>query len=207
MTSDALGWWSDTWAFLTVFLTIIAAIAGVIAWKFATWTAQTKDAELKKYKSDAAVAIAQANDRAAQANREAQELKSKFAWRNLSVDQINTLIDLLSTKSGSVHIVFIGQDPESTTYATQLKICFTEAKWGVTFSGEAYLGNLVFGVQIPDDPDHPEQVDFIRKALTKIGIEYGKRPPPPPSAAAGDAATPADTEIVIGSKFPAQFSN
>ncbi len=64
---------------------------------------------------------AKANERAAEARAETQRLKAQLAWRELSADQRQKLIDGLRGHDISLALMWFTGDPEATEFARQIK--------------------------------------------------------------------------------------
>jgi hypothetical protein len=224
MTPESLSGWSDFWGFVTVALTLGVGVTGVLAWRFATWSSDANATALQKYKSDAAVALGQANAkaeeahnnaaqaiaRAAQTQLEAEQLKAFLAWRTIDKQMGDALVHLLSATPGSVRIDFVENDPESTFVAIQLEKVFNDAKWKTRLWGCQFSGGLVWGVFVPANTSHPDTVAKVQAAFGSVGLAFSTDDPPQSSVSfTGGNLTlgfqplaPDEILVFIGSKRP-----
>jgi len=202
MTPEFIDKSADIWGVATAILALLTAIAGMLAWRFATWSADGKGEELKKYQTDAGVAISQANDRAAQATLETEKLKGQLAWRTLDKqtrEQL-ALALVLNPKKGYVSIDFVANDPESQYLAMQYWQIFDFTGWHATLRSVPFM-DLAFGMFVPDSPNSPEVQD-IRSVLTAAHVPFSTKTPLDPSR--GNGLPSGLARLIVGSKVPPQ---
>ena len=142
MTSESLSWWSDTWALIAVLLTVLLAVVGALAWRFATWTTQSKDDELKKFQADSSLAIQKSQEATAEANARVQEAKLQI--ERIRIDQGPRAAKanmawlggngglpsvLKANPIGEAIIWYIPNDPEAAAFARELWFEMRESGW------------------------------------------------------------------------------
>lgn len=185
---------------------IVSAIATAIALVFVYWGGRVRERDAAEQLSTANLSAAQANERAAaleveaeQARLAQEQLKARLAWRTLSAQQRDTLRNSIINTTGSVRIAYITNDPEATFLAIQLSRVFEGTNWRVEAESRTYADRVLFGIQIPG-PANP-QVQALRQAFRNAGITFSTEDVPLPiMAMAGGDET--DALIMIGSKSP-----
>ncbi len=154
--------------------------------------------------------IAFLNERAGRLEKEAADAKERAAliqraaaWRRITSDQSDKLIQTLSKKKLKVLIAWIGNDPESLFLADQFAGVFKEAEWGFTTSARIYFRELFLGdIRIPSAGSQ-DAVQIVREALMNADIHFSTQDVPGADITSG-ATTPEDDSamIFIGSKQP-----
>ena len=149
--------------------------------------------------------LGEANERAANAERETARLRSEFGWRGLSPEKIKKLVDVLNKTPGKVMIMHPNGDSESASYAMKLVFAFRHSGWGVSVHSCTYP-LLEFGVRAPELPDKaaaPSKV--VRAALKEAEVEFDSLPIPAWTSTTGwQYATPypsaamRDTQLQFG---------
>jgi hypothetical protein len=190
-----LGVASETWlgwadfvyfsALLVVaFATFLSVIAGLIQYKLNSDISIEKEQQLQKYKmevnrdiaqaqSDAAVAnaaAAKSTEEAERARLEQEILKQQLAWRELSRDIVNILLQKLSWTKDYINIIYISQDPESMYFAMQLRRVFTDAQWTIGSAAKILDSKPIFGVFLFGPST--SSVDLIRQAFLAAGLQF-----------------------------------
>jgi hypothetical protein len=110
---------------------------------------------------------AQANERAANLEKEAEQLRTIAAWRRLSSQQYDILKKELVGKSFDVWTSWVGKDPEATVFRNDIDKALTEAGLHTKyFSG----WEVAIGLQITNvpGPDH----DALAAAFSAANISY-----------------------------------
>lgn len=110
---------------ITVVATAIAALTGSLSWYFSNRVAKAKNAELSQFQSEARVAIAEADARAAEADEKAERerlarirLEETVAPSRLTMEQQHAIASKLLNFSGQVVSLWFGSgDKEAETFA------------------------------------------------------------------------------------------
>jgi hypothetical protein len=125
--------------------------------------------------------VANANERAAAAQRDTERLRVQFGWRRLSSKAIKLLSDSLRESHQSlreyrhrqVSITYFGSDPESSNFAHELGSQFLEDGWTVRYVSALYTGRIVFGLLVPHLAySDNTMVNIARAALSSARIEF-----------------------------------
>lgn len=114
----------------------VAAVASVLIYLFASRLSAVKDAELQRFRSESAQAIAQANARAAEANLKAEQealarakIEEQLAPRVLEPDQKDRMVEELKELSGTEFTANVFNDPEALMLLYNLLEVFERAGW------------------------------------------------------------------------------
>jgi len=157
--------------------------------------------------SEADERAAKANERAAALEKEAAaanertaQVMKETAWRQLTDAQKKSLSTAFATRKGKVRLMWIANDPESLALATQISDLFNGAHWEIVPSANTYSFNLLWGVWIPDSPDH-DTTNMLRAAFTNAGLRFVQEKLPETSMAIGGGGGDLPT-ILIGSRRP-----
>ncbi len=138
--------------------------------KFADERISHNKAETEKAHAEAA----KANENAARLQREAEQarleivkLNQKMAWRRLSSNQYQILVNELKKNTFTeVWLTFVGDDPESITFREDINRAFSEAGIEAKF----YSGyKVAVGLSIKG-PDGKEK-DALRSAFAEAGLQ------------------------------------
>ncbi len=119
--------------------------------------------------------IAEANDRAATAELRTEQLRAQFSWRRLSPSTVKTISETLADfPKMSITITFVGNDPESNTFAHEIGSVFNNSGWNVGFTSASFSGEVTFGMIIaqPSSLDDSDASGVARIAASKAEIEY-----------------------------------
>jgi hypothetical protein len=145
----------------------VAAISGGISvvTSFIASVASNRASDILQREAD--TKIAQANALAATAGLETIRLQAKMAWRRVTPEQKNALIQSLKGSRFEVWTSFVGQDPEATIFRNELDQALTEAGLRTKyFSGwEVAIGLKVVG------PDSDEKRRIV-EAFSKAGFQF-----------------------------------
>lgn len=126
------------------------------------------------------IVLAEAVERAANAELETEKLRAQFSWRRLSAEQIEKFSAALADKPQlSIHITYVGDDPETNTFAREIGSLFKKSGWKVGFTSASYAGEVAFGLRLPlYAPPNLDACGIARVALNAASIEYtGAQPP------------------------------
>lgn len=116
-------------------------------------------------KNDADIKIASANARAEEAQLKTEELRARFAWRRLTLEQFQALADSLRGFEGEVWLDWVKTDPETEIFRNELEGAFKEA--GVEVRG--FRGwTKVLGMHVDGEPS-PRRERLVT-ALQGAGI-------------------------------------
>jgi len=131
MDADFGLWLSNTLRIVGLFAAFAGAAlsltSGIAQNYFQKIVTARKDAALVEYQTEATKQIAAANDRAAAANKQAEqaklaqeELKATLAWRRVSKAQHEKIVNRLLGRKFVVKIVYPPTDPEAATFANDV---------------------------------------------------------------------------------------
>jgi hypothetical protein len=155
----------------TVLLWIAAISGGVsVVTSFVASVASNRASNMLQ--RDADTKIAQANALAAAAGLEALQLKAKMAWRRVTAEQHQALIDSLKGQEFEVWTTFVGNDPEATIYRNEIDKVLSEAGLKTKYySGwEMALGMKVAGPE-------SKQKALLVKAFQNAGLQFSVEGP------------------------------
>lgn len=167
--------------------------------------------EGRREKSESDKKVAEANERAAVALREAEKIKAYASWRTLSNEERGAL-KLSLEKSGppaSVWLTVLANDPESLYFAQQFSIPFRAAQWQVGFRFASYATGIMTGILVPEVQESwLEEMKVVRgrvrDALIAAEMRFVNGWPPAPymeSASVGGLPTPI-AWLYLGPKPP-----
>jgi hypothetical protein len=135
------------------------------------------------------VRLAEANERAANAELETEKLRAQFSWRRLSANAIKQISDSLAKSKHSkpevaywhMSITYFASDPEASNFAHELGLSFQDNGWVVEYKSASYSGTVIFGLIISRLPHAPtNSFDAARDALSCAGIEFKEDEQPYP---------------------------
>jgi hypothetical protein len=120
------------------------------------------------------IMLAEAVERAANAELETERLRAQFAWRRLSSEQIEKFLAVLADKPKfSIRIEYVGTDPESNTFAREIGGLFKKSGWKVVYVSASYGGSVTFGLCVPVyAPPNVDACGITRMAFSAASIEY-----------------------------------
>lgn len=119
--------------------------------------------------------VAEANERAAKAALESEQIKKDFGWRSLSGDEFARLRVRLTRATGALVVTTVSNDPESSRLAMQLIEAFRAAGWTVAMHACSFRV-MRFGISIPGSNDGLRKA--VRDALRAAGIHFDSLPVP-----------------------------
>lgn len=146
------------------------------------------------------ILLAEAVERAANAELETEKLKGQFAWRALSNETGQKLVSALSAYNGSATIEYISNDPEALYFAFALKKAFSDAGWPVSMMGRTIPNFLAFGLFVADV--NAPQRDIVRAAFKISDIELSSIGSIPAHGMSMGNRIPGSVTIFVGSKKP-----
>jgi hypothetical protein len=186
---ESASYWTGV---LAVGLTAAAAATGVFFWYFSTSLASVKDAAFNRFKEESKVAVASANEKAAQATAralEAQLALEKFkAPRTLTPEQRDRIVDKLKQFSGTEYDITISEyEPEILDFVLTLELVLSTAGWTELDwkgTGEALIRggekaliregvavtNVLIGVQTDQPPELFKFALALSDALEAEGV-------------------------------------
>jgi hypothetical protein len=106
---------------------------------------------------------------AAAANERTAEIEKYTAWRRLSQEQSDAILNEIRPIQKRVVLAYIGNDPECLFMAAQLEHIFKYAEWKVQLQSRIYSRELLWNFWIPDT-DHNEVAKTLKRALEKAGL-------------------------------------
>jgi hypothetical protein len=188
---ESASYWTGVFA---VGLTAAAAVAGLLTWYFSSKLANVREAAFNRFKEESKVAVASANEkaaeataRAAEANRIAEEeklarvkLEARLAPRLLPGESQQAVVNAIKQFAPqSFDIVLYADDPESTHLADDIDAICHRAGW-VEESSNSWLFTLVTGVVVEFAPSKADTVGIagnaLALALRKEGIDATAQP-------------------------------
>jgi hypothetical protein len=128
------------------------------------------------------IVLAEAVERAANAELETEKLRARFSWRRLSAKQSAAVSKVLASEPPhSLRITYPGNDPEANTFAREIGLAFSKNGWKVGFVAHSSSQEVVFGLRIPTTvyplrPDVAILCNLVQKAISQAGIEYTYHP-------------------------------
>jgi hypothetical protein len=118
--------------------------------------------------------IAQANERAAEAERETARLKAELADRTLTDAQLKSIADKIDLYAGQEYDITPYRDsPESVGIADRIYLALIFAKWKFVPSKTIGLFGGVVGVQVWRHPDADERTKAAASALVAALLHEG----------------------------------
>ena len=178
---ESASYWTGVFA---VGLTAAAAVAGVLTWYFSSKLANVKDAAFDRFKEESKVAVASANEKAAEANKVAEgerlarvKLEARLAPRSLKGESQNSVVRAIEQFSPqSFDILWYPDDPESHNLANDIYVAFQRAGWVLDRPSDSFLGfGVVLGVVIEFAPSKKDALapacNALVSALQKEGID------------------------------------
>ena len=120
MTPELLEMWSGRFEIATVVLTLVTALCGVFAWRFATWSGDSKDEELRRFQIEANVAISKSSAVAESAKADAEHARLDLARidpMNLPIKSMKADVYLL-VEGSSFFNSLLNQNPLPPPYAS-----------------------------------------------------------------------------------------
>lgn len=148
--------------------------------------------------------IAQAEKQTAETLFRMERLKKAVAWRELSTEQQNFFIQIISTDTHSILIGYTSFDPEALRFASQLKSVFERAKWRACVLGFSYPDKILYDVILPDgqgNEQHEGARLSLMKALKRAKIQTNSNSIPQPQVTYGPV-TSCELLLFVGSKRP-----
>lgn len=151
--------------------------------------------QMKAYETkiaDAQVKLAQANEQIEKAKVEELKLKKQMQWRDVTEEQAELIIGLLSKFKIKLLLSFVKIDPEAVLYRERLHDVLIKAGVEVSFYS-GYERAIGLGIRGND----LENINIILDAFNSAGI--------PMFYSSGKPFPIADIEILVGSKEPPVF--
>ena len=176
---ESAAYWAGVAA---VTLTGLAAVTGIFAWYFSDKVATQRKIDFDHFREKSAVDIAQANERAAEANKIAEEerlarvkLESKLAPRTLKGESQNAVVAAIKQFAPQTFdILWYSDDPESTNLANDIFAAFQRAGWKVDRPSESWLGfGVQLGVIIEFTPEKKDELASTCKTLADAFVKEG----------------------------------
>lgn len=222
-------WWNsldklsrlNTWVLaLAATFGFLAAVFVVASWFTGTRVAALQDRELERYKSDAGIKIANANEMSARANERAGklekeaadlttknlELEAAISPRRLTRREQSALASLTGFAGQTVEIKSYSSDTEGLILATQVLDALSKA--GIRVQDNRLTmqpaGSVVFGISV--DGSERKLVAALRNALSRDGSLMASSTVPSPGLAfsvsfgAYSGGPPPGAIIVVGAK-------
>jgi hypothetical protein len=151
---------------------------------------------------------AQTRERAANAERETEQIKKQAAWRMLDQTTVTAIIASLQQSPGSVWVDFFNGDFESQYYAQQFWMIFTAAGWKVVMRGVT-PNFLAFGLMLPEPNPHSRRCEAgLLQAIAGKGIPFSIGAMPGTVGAFNQSGSMEDAEatdaarLFVGPKYP-----
>jgi hypothetical protein len=142
---------------------------------------------------NANVVAAQANERAATANLEAERLKEQLGWRDVTLDQAKAIAEALNGRSMRLAFHWTLGDAEGSMFVHKLAHAFQLAGCEIVGGGAVgYFGQERYGVEV--DGSDAGEVQAVKGALEAAG--YGTVETQ--VVAPNDDGSPKLTDIVVG---------
>jgi hypothetical protein len=148
--------------------------------------------------------VAEADQRAAEALREAEKIKSDAAWRYLGRDTMLALKEILDgMPAASIRFIYLANDPESQYFARQFQLVFGLAKWRTKLVAASFSA-ISFGIRVPHLLGEDRAISTgIQVALFKVKIGFTMEEVPSCFMAteeAGPELSPPVARVYIGPK-------
>jgi hypothetical protein len=209
---ESASYWAGV---LAVGLTAAAAVAGVLTWYFSSKLANVKDAAFERFKEESKVAVASANEkaaeataRAAEANRIAEEeklarvkLETRLAPRRLSAESQEAVVNAIKRFTPqSFDILSYADDPESTRLANDIYAILQRAGWLDESSSNSWLFTLITGVVVEFAPSKADTVGLAGNALALALRKEGVGATAQPRADDDKEKQPEKLRIKVGKK-------
>jgi hypothetical protein len=178
-------------------------VVGVISTYAIVVSGKIRDTESKRALAHAREVSAQANERAAQLEKEAafaqletERLKELMAWRRLTVQQHDLLVSTLKGKiPEKIWVEYVESDPEASQFQADIAKTLEDA--GIKLQKYSGWGRGV-GLQITHGDSSTGQI--LKSAFASVGIFFEDRNEP------GLASAKDSIEILVGTKAPAFFT-
>lgn len=171
---ETIAFWAGV---ITVLSTAIAALAGSLSWYFSNKVSVAKDDALSRFKTESKVAIAEADARAAEANKKAEEerlerlkLEAKVSWRRLSPEQHDKLVQALSAHSFAMYFEYSQSDPEAVQFAEDIFKSLKDAAGITVYPHPLVLPPAPPGVTVSGSLGEDKKA--LEFALTRAGIKF-----------------------------------
>lgn len=160
---------SVVWAAFGAFFGLVTAICGVVALVLSWQEGNVKDEASKVEADKSRLAIATANQRAAEANERSSEIQAAVAPRRLTKKQQQTIASRLKEFLGQPASLWYGAgDKESETFAQEIGSALGAGNWNVfapaslvnfSASGAPYasVASLATGVNVSSSEDEPSR--------------------------------------------------
>jgi len=193
-----------------VWLTTFAAVAGCFGWYFSSKAASAKDEAFKRFRNESQVAIASADERAANANKRAASLESEAASARLELEKLKEknifrqitpaqeaefAVLVKDAPKGAIQLITEHRMPEIAMYAAQVKDMLAKAGFnpgGINIVNATKGDAVGITVVIQDLKNPLPQGVAIRNGFELVGI---------PVQLTEDAKFPAELcRIIIGRK-------
>jgi hypothetical protein len=153
--------WIERLASLSLFLVAIGVVGELIAHRLERPIRSRQDtakeleiAQLKKATADANQAAAQASERAANAERDAQterlertKIENRLAWRRVDKETHDSLVSMLKPYAGTTISVVEMGDIEARTFGADIVKVFHDAGWTVQLAGVGIASPPPYGLQ------------------------------------------------------------
>lgn len=163
-TANLLYVWGARVSLVAAILTAIAAIVSIIG-------TRVRDRHFDNEIARLNLQASQFEKDAAKALLEQEELKSKLAWRRLTQEQIQTLINVLKGQKFKIVLRALSADPEITLYLSDFKNALEKAGLEVSILTDLVRSQIHFGLYIAAPGDSPE-FRLIIKAMSDAGIPF-----------------------------------
>lgn len=131
----------------------------MLAWRFATWSADANARELKRFQAESKVTAAQANERVEQLRIDqgprAQKLNIEWLGGNGGLPSV-----LQANAPGKALIRYLPNDPEAKAFARELWVEIQTSGWTVVSDIE----------RIPSDVSAKEESEIQRAVVEKLPV-------------------------------------
>jgi hypothetical protein len=139
-----------------------------------------RDKELKR----------RSDDKVSEAKLETERLKSEIAWRTLTAETVAALKGVLDKNPAhSVIFSYLANDVESQVFVSQFSAVFRSSGWEVCHRVASFLGDIEFGILIPNEENRPDgwrAISFRVQAVFEAAkIDFSPRLPPEPFSYTG----------------------
>jgi hypothetical protein len=153
--------------------------------------------------------------RAATLEKEAAETRRVAAWRELSLEAAQKLVDgIRAFDRPSVSFWLWSGDPESNFFARRLADAFRANGWMIRFEHCGYSSDPVFGLIIapwgtvlPPSQENRDLSAKVQEAFAAASIQFSVTDPPKPYMSTGEGRFDAGRNVVVyvGPRPPVQF--
>lgn len=188
--AETVYWWSN-------FSLLASLIIGVLATYGIVVSSAVKENAADERANKMELEAASANERAMQAALEAEKLKARLAWRELTPEAASDLVRHLFQHKGSITLQTMSGDSEALEYAFDFSKVFKSAGWNVGAEGRTFGQTLVVGLHIPDG--NSPFVQIVRDAFIASGIPFETSPVPSSGTSIG-SGIPNSVILFVGSK-------